>query len=217
MRQYAVIGLGQFGRSVALTLAQSGQQVIGIDIDEEVVKGLADKLTNAVQADGRNERTLRALGIQDVDVAIVSIGKNFEASILITLVLKELGVKEIIVKANSEDQAKVLKRIGANRVIQPEKDMGIRLAKSLISPRIIDHIELSSDYSLLEMAPPKEFIGKSLRDLDLRAKYGINVIAIKHEEGEIDISPPAEHRIKKGDLLVVIGKNKDIEKVKKKA
>jgi len=216
MRQYAVIGLGKFGQSVALTLAERGEQVIGIDVDPYVVKEVADKLAHVVEADATNEKNLTALGIKDVDVAIVSVGENFEASILITLALKDLGIPEIIVKAKSESQAKVLEKIGATRVINPEKDMGVRLAKSLVSPRIIDHIELSSDYSLLEMSPPKEFVGKSLKELDVRAKYGINVIAIKHEKGDIDIAPSAEHVIKEGDLLVVIGKNKDIEKVKKK-
>lgn len=216
MRQYAVIGLGKFGQSVALSLIENGGEVIAIDSDEEVVKALADKITNAVTADATNEKTLRALGIQDVDVAIVSVGEDFEASILITLTLKELGLKEIIVKASSESQAKVLEKIGATRVIQPEKDIGIRLARSLISPRIIEHIELSSDYSLLEMSPPKEFLGKSLKEINVRAKYGIDIIAIKHGEKGIDIAPSAEHVIRSGDLLVVIGKNRDIERVKKK-
>ncbi|MDP8233506.1 MAG: TrkA family potassium uptake protein [Candidatus Saelkia tenebricola] len=217
MRQYAVIGLGKFGQSVAFTLAENEEQVIGIDSAEEVIKDLADKLTNVVQADARNEKTLKTLGITDVDAAIVSVGGDFEASVLITLALKGLGVKEIVVKANSESQVQVLEKIGATRVIQPERDIGVRLAKSLVSPRIIDHIELSSDYSLLEMAPPKDFIGKSLKALDVRAQYGINVIAVKHEHGEIDIAPAAGHVIKEGDLLIVIGKNKDIDKVKKKA
>ncbi len=217
MKQYAVIGLGKFGQSVALSLIEGGEQVIGIDSREDVVKQLADKIVNAVQADATNEKTLTTLGIQDVDTAIVSVGSDFQASILITLLLKEMGVKEIVVKANAQEQARVLEKIGATRVIQPERDMGIRLAKSLASPRIIDHIELSSDYSILEMAPPKDFVGKSLKELDVRAKHGINVIAIKHEHGEIDIAPQADHVIKKGDLLVVVGKNNDIEKVKKKA
>lgn len=216
MRQYAVIGLGKFGQSVALTLVGSGESVIGIDSNEIVLKELADKLSNAVQADATSAKTLKKLGVQDVDIAIVSVGDDFEASILITLVLREIGVKEIIVKANSEGQVEVLKKIGATRVIQPERDMGIRLAKSLVSPRIIDHIELSSDYSLLEMVPPKDFVGKSLKKLNVRAQYGINVIAIKHAKGEVDIAPQAEDVIQEGDLLVVVGKNQDIEKVKKK-
>ena len=217
MRQYAVIGLGKFGQSVALTLLEEGEEVIGVDSNEEVVKQLADRLTNAVAVDASNEKAVTKLGIQNVDVAIVSVGSDFEASILITLLLKELGIKEIVVKANLEGQVKVLKKVGATRVIQPERDMGIRLAKSLASPRIIDHIELSSDYSLLEMSPPEDFIGKSLGGLNIRARHGLNVIAVKHEGGEVDISPQAEHLIKKGDLLVVIGQNADIDKVKKKA
>jgi len=217
MRQYAVIGLGKFGQSVALTLLEEGEEVIGVDSSEEVVKQLADKLTNAVAVDASNEKAITKLGIQNVDVAIVSVGSDFEASILITLLLKELGIKEIVVKANLEGQVKVLKKVGATRVIQPERDMGIRLAKSLASRRIIDYIELSSDYSLLEMFPPEEFIGKSLGELNIRARHGLNVIAVKHEGGEVDISPQAEHLIKKGDLLVVIGQNADIDKVKKKA
>jgi trk system potassium uptake protein len=217
MRQYAVIGLGKFGQSVALTLLEEGEEVIGIDSSEEVVKQLADRLTNAVAVDASNEKALTKLGIQDVDVAIISVGGDFEASILITLLLKELGIKEIVVKANLEGQVKVLEKIGATRVIQPERDMGIRLAKSLASPRIIDHIELSSNYSILEMSPPADFVGKSLGGLNIRAKYGLNVIAVRHEGGGVDIAPQAEHLIKKGDLLVVIGQNEDINKVKKKA
>lgn len=216
MRQFAIIGLGEFGRSVALTLAQKGAQVIGIDKNEDVVRQLSDKLTDAVQADARDEKSLKALGIQDVDVAVVSIGEDLESSILITLTLKKLGVKEVIAKAVSENQAKVLEKIGADRVIQPEKDMGVRVANSLLSPRIIDHIELSGDYSLLEMAPPRDFIGKSLKEIDIRKNYGLNVIAIKHAQGKIDIAPRAEHIIQAGDLLVVIGHNSDIERVKKK-
>jgi trk system potassium uptake protein TrkA len=220
MRQFAVIGLGQFGSSVANTLVEKGVQVLGVDIDEAVVREMSEVLTNAVQADATDEKVLKAIGIQEVDVAIISVGENIESSVLIALLLKDLGIKQIIAKVISDQHARILERIGVSRVINPEKDMGKRLANSLASPNILEQIDLSGDYAIIEMIPPEEFVAHSLKELDVRAKYGVNIIAIKHGQSDdkesINVCPLAEDVIRKGDILVVIGSSENINKVKKK-
>ncbi|MBN1354015.1 MAG: TrkA family potassium uptake protein [Candidatus Omnitrophica bacterium] len=224
MRQFAVIGLGRFGSSVAKTLASKGYQVLAIDLSEHITQNIADEVTQAVCLDGTDEKSLRAVGIENVDVAIVGTGTNLEASILITLNLKEIGIKEIVCKAVNEDHKKVLEKIGATKVIQPEKEMGIRVANTLISTSVIEHIELSNESSIVELIPPKDFIGKSLREIDVRVKFGVNVIAVKRkipsaskkeEEEIVNVAPKAEDIIQKGDVLVVLGPNDSIEKLKK--
>ncbi len=225
MRQFAVIGLGRFGASVAKTLSVKGYQVLAIDISEEITQDISDEVTQAVCLDATDEKALRSVGIDNVDVAIVGAGTNLEASILITLNLKEIGIKEIVCKAISEDHKKVLEKIGATKVIQPEKEMGVRTANSLISTNVIEHIELSGESSIVELISPKDFIGKSLREIDVRAKFGVNVIAVKRkipsasrkeEEEIVNVSPRAEDIIQKGDILVILGPNKNIEKLQKK-
>ncbi|MCQ9206924.1 MAG: TrkA family potassium uptake protein [Omnitrophica bacterium] len=225
MRQFAVIGLGRFGASVAKTLTEKGHQVLAVDKEEHITQDLSDEVTQAVCLDATDEKALRSVGIENVDVAVVGTGTNLEASILITLNLKEIGIKEIVCKAVSEDHKKVLEKIGATRVIQPEREMGARLANTLVSTSVIEHIELSSESSIVELIPPKEFIGKSLREINVRVKYGVNVIAVKRnipsaskkiEEQILNVSPRAEDIIKKGDILVVLGTNKNIEKLKKR-
>ena len=225
MRQFAVIGLGRFGASVAKALFEKGYQVLAIDVSEHIIQDISDEVTQAVCLDATDEKALRAVGIDNVDVAIVGAGTNLEASILITLNLKEIGIKEIVCKAVSEDHKKVLQKIGATKVIQPEKEMGTRVANSLISSSVIEHIELSNESSIVELISPKEFIGKSLREMDVRAKFGVNVIAVKRhipslskkeDEEIVNISPQAEDIIKKGDILVVLGSNEYIDKLKKK-
>ncbi len=229
MKQFAVIGLGRFGSSVARKLSEKGHQVLAIDKDEEKVQEASSYVTQSVELDVGDEKGLRAIGIEGVDCVIVSIGGvNLQASILITVILKDIGIKEIIAKAANELHGKVLRKVGATKVIFPEQEMGIRLANSLVSPRILEQIELSQDYSIIETLPPKEFIGKSLRKLEIRARHGITVIAIKEkkalgsrkEDGEIsrviNILPEADYVIKEDEVLVVIGGNKDIEKLKKK-
>ena len=225
MRQFAVVGLGRFGSSVAKTLAGKGHQVLAIDISEDMTQDISDEVTQAVCLDATDEKALRAVGIENVDVAIVGIGTNLEASILITLNLKEMGIKEIVCKAISEDHKKVLEKIGATKVIQPEREMGTRVANTLVSTSVIEHIELSGESSIVELIPPKDFIGKSLREIDVRAKFGLNVIAVKkripsaskkEEEEILNVSPQAEDVINKGDILVVLGPNENIEKLKRK-
>lgn len=215
MRQFAVVGLGIFGTSVAKTLAQKGHQVLAIDIDQELVNTASEFVANAVQVDATDEKALKAVGIQDVDVAIVSVGTNLEASILITLTLKELGIQEIVAKAISEAQGKVLKKVGATKIVFPERDMGARIANTLVSPNILEHIDLSENHSMMEIVPPSDFIGKTVGQIGVRSKYGVNIIGIKKKD-EMNIVPTAKDIINEGDSLIVVGSNEDIEKMKKK-
>jgi len=227
MRQFAVIGLGRFGSSVAKTLAEKGHQVLAVDIDKEKVQNISSLVTHAVQIDATDEKVLRTIGIKDMDVVIIAIGKNLEASILVTLILKEMNVREIVAKAINEIQGKVLRKVGATKVVFPERDMGAQVANSLTSSQIIEYINLSSDHSVVEIVTPSTFIDKSLQQLDIRSKYKANVIAIKKKipsitdkgdteiKEEINISPASSDVLRKGDTLVVIGRNKDIERLQK--
>ena len=220
MRQFAVIGLGRFGCSIAKTLSKKGCQVLAIDIDEEKVQDFSEVVTQSVCVDAMDEKALKAVGIENIDLAVVSVGNNIEASVLITLVLKEIGIKEVIAKAGTEDQGKVLEKIGADRVVFPERDMGIRIANALTSPKVSEHIDLSSDCSIIEIQAPQEFIGKSLKQLNLRTGYGLNIVAIKtknaSEEDIINPTPEADYKIKPQDKLMIVGPNENLEKLKKK-
>ena len=171
---------------------------------EDLVEDIADKVTHAVQADATDENTLKSLGIRNFDVAIISIGGDIQSSVMATLIVKELGVKYIIAKGNGELHAKVLYKIGADRVVLPEKDMGVRVAHNMVSSNILDYIELSSDYSIIEIKALKEWEGKNLKDLNLRKKYGINVIAIKNK-GKVNLNPAADDKINKENVIVAIG------------
>jgi len=212
MKQFAIIGCGRFGSSIAKTLYNLGHEVLAIDKDEELVQEISDSVTHAVQADVMDENVMRELGIRNFDVVIISIGSNLEASIFATLISKELGVKSIIAKAQNELHGKVLKQIGADKVVFPERDMGVRVAHNLVSTNILDFIELSPDYSIVEITAVSEWENKTLKELKLPTKYGLNVMAIKREE-YINISPYADDEILKEDILVVIGNTKDIEKI----
>lgn len=209
---FAVIGAGRFGSQLALALMEMGHDVLIVDKDENKVQQLSDKVTHAVQADSTNEEVLKSLGITNFDVVVVGIGVDIQASILTSLNLKELGAKYVVAKAMTALHGKVLEKIGVDRVVYPERDMAIRIARQLSSSNILDCIDFSPDYSITEFIAPKSMVGKSLRELALRAKYGINVIAIRSGK-EINISPLADDVIKGNDLLVVIGKNKVLEKI----
>ena len=215
MKQFVVIGLGRFGSSIAKTLYNLGYDVLGIDIDEEIVQSMADLITHTVQADATDENTLKTLGIRNFDVGIVGIGDDIQSSILVTLLLKEFGIRYVVAKAQNDLHGKVLYKIGADRVIFPERDMGVRVAHNLISSNILDYIELSADFSIVEITALPEGHNKTMRQLDMRSKYGLNVIAIKREGKEILVSPKADSVILKEDILIVVGKNKDIEKLEK--
>lgn len=203
-RQFAVIGLGQFGTSVATTLYSMGYDVLAIDINAARIDAVNGKVTYAAQADATDEEALRTLGLHNFDTAIVSTGKDMQASIIITLLLKEMGVAEVITEACSAIHAKALGKIGASKVLFPERDMGQRVAHNLASSNIMDMIELSNDFTLMELKALDEWVGHSLSELTMRRRYGINVVAIYTGKG-INASPRAEDVIQAGDVLLVVG------------
>ena len=211
-KQFVVIGLGRFGESVAKTLYGLGHDVLAIDMDEDMVQEISDSVTHAVQMDATDESALRTWGVRNFDVAVVTIGSNIQASVMVTLLVKELGVKYIIAKGQSDLHAKVLYKIGADRVVLPEKDMGVRVAHNLVSASILDYIELSPDYSIMEMKALEEWNGKTLTELKLRSKYGINVMAIKKND-DINISPSADEIISADDIIVAIGSAEDLARI----
>lgn len=210
MKQFAIIGLGRFGSSVARTLTQMGYDVLAIDSDENKVEELADVVTHAVTANALEETVLKSLGVRNFDVVVVAIGQDIQSNILVTVMLKEMGVKKVVAKAATELQGKVLQKIGADIVVFPERDMGERVARWLVSKNIIDVINLSPDYSLVELAASPEFQGVSLQDSGLRKKYGITVLAIRRGK-EFIISPGARQLIEEGDVLIVIGSNEKLK------
>lgn len=208
-KQYAVIGMGRFGLSVAQSLYKLGFEVLAVDASEARIQAVNNYVTHAIQTDSTDEEALRAIGIRNFDVVVVAIGEDIQASILTTLILKEMNIGMIVVKAVNELHGKVLKRIGADKVIFPERDMGNRVAHHLTSPNILDYIDLSDDYSIVEIRAAGKLLGRSLRELDIRAMYHCNVMGIKTGE-KMNIAPHAEDRIKEGDVLVVVGKNSDL-------
>jgi trk system potassium uptake protein TrkA len=210
-KQYGVIGLGRFGASVARTLYEYGYDVMAIDSSEDRIQENLNYVTHAVQADSTDEEALKSLGIRNFDVVVVAIGQDIQSSILTTLIIKELGVRQIVVKAQNDLHGKVLYKIGADKVVFPERDMGLRVAHHLISPNILDFIELADDYSIVEIVVSEMMIGKNLRELDVRAKYGCNVVAIK-SGNKVNVAPHAEDKINRDDVLVVMGQNDDLQK-----
>ncbi|PRO64779.1 potassium channel family protein [Alkalicoccus urumqiensis] len=211
-KQFAVIGLGRFGGSICKELNDQGMEVLAIDINEDKVNEYASVATHAVMADTTDENTLRSLGIRNFDHVIVAIGDNIQSSILTTLMLVELGLPHITVKAQNDYHEKVLLKIGAHKVVHPERDMGIRIAHNIVSKNVLDYLELSDEYSIVELMAGQRVDGRSLIDLDIRAKFGCNIMAVKREE-YIDVSPAPDQNIKKGDILIVIGADKDITRM----
>ncbi|MGQ0550475.1 MAG: potassium channel family protein [Armatimonadota bacterium] len=212
MGQFAVIGMGRFGRSVATTLHQLGHQVMAIDKAEEALSEIADHVTHAVQIDATEADALGGVGITNFDAVVVAIGNSIEESILTTLVLKELGCKRIVAKAVDSRQAKVLERVGADVVVHPERDMGIRVAHTLASPSVLDYLEVSPTFSIEELSVSDRLAGQTLGQLDLRAKYGVSVLLIRRD-GQLLISPGADTPLKNGDVLVVVGENRQLSKL----
>ena len=186
---------------------------MAIDKDEDLVQEISDSVTHAVQMDATDENALRTLGIRNFDVAVITIGSSIQASVMVTLIVKELGVKHIIAKGNSEIHAKVLYKIGADRVVLPEKDMGVRVAHNLVSSNILDYIELSPDYSIIEIEVPNTWVGKTLRELKVRATFGINIMAIRKADDVVNISPNADDVIEESDILIAIGASDELSKL----
>jgi len=205
-KEFLVVGLGRFGTSVAVTLVRSGCQVLAVDKDEEKVRDILGEVTHAVTADITDIDQLNELGIHNYDGAVIAIGSDFETSILATILIRETGIPFILVKALNDVQGRVLKKVGADKVVFPEKEMGVRIATNLTMGNFFDAVELSATYSLMELDALSDWEERSLAELDFRAKYGINVIGIRRGN-DFDISPGPNSRILKNDVLIVSGKN----------
>lgn len=211
-RHFAVIGLGRFGEAIATTLIELGQDVLGIDTDDAKVNELTDRVPHLLSLNAIDKRALRDAGVGDVDVAIISIGANIEASLLIVMTVKELGVPFIVAKATTAVHGRILEKIGVDRVVYPEREMATRMAHSLVVPNVLDYIGLSRDFSIVEIPAPAPFVGKSLRALDLRAKHGLTLIAIKRGAGTAGgevttVAPGPDEVIRQADTLALIGTN----------
>lgn len=214
-KEFVVIGLGRFGGSIVKELIEQGADVMAIDIESERVDEFAPIATQAVVADTTDEAVLKSLGIRNFDHVIVAIGDNIQSSILTTLMLKELGVKKITVKAQNNYHEKVLVKIGADNVVHPERDMGIRIANNILSNNVLDYLELSDEHSIMELIVNSKLAGNTLIDLDIRAKYGINIVAIKRGDSII-VSPQADEFLQVNDILIIIGADVDINRFEKK-
>lgn len=213
-KQFLVIGAGRFGSSVARSLYKQGHDVMVMDNDEEKVQQYSNEVTNAVKADASSESCLEAIDVKHFDTVVLAIGDDMQASIMAAILLIELKAKRIVAKARTELHGKVLDKVGVNQVVFPERDMGQKLARSLIAPTIIDMIELSDDYSVVEVNAPENMVGKSLKKINLRARYGISIIALRRNNGnKTIISPVAEEIINKEDIIVAIGENRCLKKM----
>lgn len=210
-KQFAVIGLGRFGASLALELMELGYEVLGIDRDEEVVEDMSDLLTHTVVADATDEEVLKSLGIRNFDCGIVAIGDEIQTSILAAIQLKELGVGTVVAKAISVLHGRALEKLGVDRVIFPERDMGVRVAHQLVTPNLLDYIELSKDYRIVEMTVTECMDGKTLNELNTRVRYGISVVALNQRQGII-VAPTAMDVLNAGDIMVVIGSKENIDR-----
>ena len=214
MKSYVVIGLGLFGQALARQLCMLGAEVLAVDVRSDLVQQVANDVTHAVVGDAQDKEVLRALGVRDMDCAIVSIGDDLAASVLITMNLMELEVPYIVCKAHDETHRRVLEKLGANRVVIPEQENAQRLGRSLHSHNVLEYIELSEDYGILELPAPKSWVGKTLKELNVRAKLGVNIIAVESDE-KTNVSPSADYQIREKDTMVVLGDNYSLEAVQK--
>ncbi len=213
-KSFLVIGAGRFGESVARTIDKAGHDVLVVDKDEALIQDISSEVTDAIVADATSESALKAIGIRDFDAVVLAIGFDVQASIMAAILLIEKEARYIVAKAQTDLHGKVLDKIGVNRVVYPERDMGHKIARSLIAPTIIDMIELSDEYSVVEITAPAEMVGKSLLELNLRALHGISVIALRRNNGgKTNISPIAGDLVEENDLIVAIGDNKNLHKL----
>lgn len=215
MKRFAVIGLGKFGFHVAKALFEAGNEVVAVDQDKNKIQEIDPYCTEAIVMDATDKERLNALGLENMDSVIISAGTKISNSILICLHLQELGIKKILAKALDDDHAKILKKVGATEIIRPEMAMALRVARSLSTPNILDFIPLAEDYNLLQVDPPRAFIGKTLKELNLRAKYNVYVIAVKELVPEnFVLVPPAGFLIKDSDVLMILGKEQDLSRIR---
>ncbi len=225
MKQFAVIGLGTFGGRVARTLMSKGTEVIGIDVDPNRIEEFKDELTQVMALDATNEEALAHSGVLDVDAVVVAMGEKMEAAVLATAILRRLGAGHIVARASSELYAEILRTVGADRTVLIEVQMADQIAKSLLAPDVLEQITLSSGHSLVEMKPRRDMIGRKLGELDIRRSYGVNIVAIKKRipivtdsgESSYDVRtndiPGPDDRIEESDILVVVGRDADIERL----
>ena len=214
MKTFVIIGLGRFGSAVATELSALGHEVLALDDSEENVQKIANKVTHAVTGDARDPAVLRALGVRNYDCAVVAVGVDVGTSALVTLNLKELGVKQVVCKAQSHVHRKVLEKIGADRVVFPEHEMGVKLAQGLSNSNVLNFIELSDDYGIVETAVPRDWYHKTIQELDVRAKYKVNIIAVrKKESGEFSVAPGASCVLEPGDAVVALGSTEHINRL----
>ncbi|GEN52751.1 MULTISPECIES: potassium channel family protein [Halobacillus] len=213
-KTFAVVGLGRFGGSICRELSREGMEVLALDLDENKVNEYREIVSHAVMADSTDELVLKELGFRNIDHVIVAIGDNIQASMLTTLILKEMGIRMITVKAQNDYHEKILNKIGADQVVHPERDMGKRIAHHIISDNILDYIELSDDHSVVEVKAGRKMSGKTLIDLDIRAQYGCNIVAIKRGK-DVIVSPMATEQVNASDILIVIGADKDVNRFEK--
>lgn len=214
MKSYVVIGMGRFGGEVARRLCELGCEVLAVDSRSELIQPMSDVVTQAVVADAKDKEVLRALGVKDFDCAVVAIGGSLADSVLTTMNLKELGVKYIVCKAHDDTHRQVLIKLGADQVVIPEQENALRLARSLSSFNVLDYIELSDDYGIIDVPAPNSWVGKTLRQLNVRAELGVNILAVK-QAGKINVSPAAEYTICQGDVMVVLGDTAALKAVQK--
>ena len=212
-RQYIVVGLGRFGRAIAETLCQDGAEVLGVDRRMDLVEEMRDVLTHTIQLDAMDRDALAALGVQDFDIAFVTMGSDIRASGTIVLQLKELGAKNVIAKAQDEFHGRMLEKLGADQVLFPERDMGRRVAHNLVSGNIIDYLELSSQYSMAEIRPKREWVGKALKQLEMRNRLGINVVAIRSGD-ELNAMPMPDTTLGEDDVLLVVTSEETLKKLR---
>lgn len=213
MKTFAVIGLGRFGRAIATRLYRLGNEVLAIDEDENSIREIADDVTYAVVGDAQNIEVLRNLGVANFDAAVVAVGSDLTASIFVTMNLKELGVKNVICKAADDRYKAALEKVGADRVIIPELTMGLKLAENLSSGNVLDFISLSDDFSIAEAGIPAAWEGKSIAQLGVRAKYGIALLAVRRGS-QMSISPGADFVFENGDVVLALGENTKLDKIK---
>lgn len=214
-KDFAVIGLGRFGGSICRTLSEQGKEVLAIDLNEERVNEFSAIASHAVVGDSTDETMLRSIGIRNFDHVIVAIGEDIQSSILTTLILKELGVRHVTAKAQNDYHEKVLRKIGADQVVHPERDMGIRIANNMASNSVLDYLDLSDEHSIVEFVANERISGRTILDLDIRKKYGVNIVAIKRGSNII-VSPQAKEPIQLNDILIVIGTDTDINRFERK-
>ena len=212
-KQFAVLGVGRFGQATARKLSQMGHDVLAVDRNEEAVDTVADEVTHAVIADITDEDAMGDLGLSNFDAVIVTLGHDLQASVLAVVLAKEAGAKYVVAKAMDDLQVKILEKIGADRIVMPERDMGVRLAQRLAAKNVTDFMELSDDYVFTELKLPEKWAGKNLRQLDVRARYGANVVAVRSAGGKLNVSPAADAPLQNGDFLIMLAPKTMLEKL----